>query len=169
MVLSTLSPIRFGRWGGGNMTTEAELSAQLYAARAALARYEAAAGDHIRTPDEAVTNIRRLIDSERETFVVALLNSRQQVLTTRIVALGSLSEVGVHPREVFKDAVRMSAHSIIVAHNHPSEDTTPSDADLELTERLEHAGEILGIPVVDHLIVTRREYLSFAEQGLMNR
>ena len=81
------------------------------------------------------------------------------------VSIGSLNASIVHPREVFNDAVLKSASYVIVAHNHPSGDPTPSEEDITTTKRLVEAGRILGISVQDHMIVTRSKYYSFAEKG----
>lgn len=93
------------------------------------------------------------LDNER--FVVFLLDSRQRIIDVQEVSTGSLAQVDVHPRELFGAAVRLRAHSIIVAHNHPSGDADPSAADVELTRRISEAGRLLGIPLLDHFVVAR--------------
>ena len=80
-------------------------------------------------------------------------------------AIGVLSSSPVHPREVFKEAIKMSSAGIVLAHNHPSGDPSPSQDDLLLTTRLRNAGEILGIPVIDHIIFGDNRYISLKEQG----
>ena len=83
------------------------------------------------------------------------------------VAIGSVSSVEVHPREVFRPMVRAGLHSVIAVHNHPSGDPSPSEADLELTRRLADVGVLLGIPLLDHLVVTATEVVSMAALGLL--
>jgi DNA repair protein RadC len=85
----------------------------------------------------------------------------------RQIAVGSLAQVDVHPREVFRPLVRSGMHSVILVHNHPSGDVEPSDADLELTRRLSDVGRLVGIPVLDHLVVTRTDSISMATLGLL--
>ncbi|HVZ88927.1 MAG TPA: DNA repair protein RadC [Polyangia bacterium] len=102
---------------------------------------------------------------DREHLVVLLLNVRHQVIRRRTIAIGSLTGVEVHPREVFKPAILASAAAIILAHNHPSGDATPSRADIELTTRLRSVGDLVGIPVLDHLVICREGYVSLAERA----
>lgn len=104
---------------------------------------------------------------QAECFVVLGLDARQRLLEARAVALGSLAQVEVHPREIFRSQLRLGAHSILVGHNHPSGDPEPSNADVELTRRLADVGRLIGIPVLDHVIVTEVEHVSFAQLGLL--
>ncbi len=103
----------------------------------------------------------------QEALVVLLRDAKGQAITTHQVALGTLSQVLIHPREVFFPAIRQKAHSMIIAHNHPSGDPTPSQADLEMTRRLISSGQIIGIPIDDHLIIGKGTYVSLKEKGLM--
>jgi DNA repair protein RadC len=93
--------------------------------------------------------------SRKENFVVFYLTSRQTLIEKEIISVGTLSESLVHPREIFEPAINHGAYSIILAHNHPSGDSEPSKADIDSTENIKKAGEILGIRLVDHVIVTR--------------
>lgn len=102
---------------------------------------------------------------DREHFVALFLNVRHQVIRRRTLAIGSLTGVEIHPREVFKPAILSSAAAIIIAHNHPSGDPSPSRADIELTTRLREVGDLVGIPVLDHLVICREGYVSLAERG----
>ncbi|HEX7714338.1 MAG TPA: DNA repair protein RadC [Bacillota bacterium] len=104
-------------------------------------------------------------DLDREHFKVIHLNIRNQVLKVETTAIGILSSSPVHPREVFKEAIRMSSAAVILTHNHPSGDPTPSQDDLALTSRLRNAGELLGIPVIDHVIFGDTRYVSLKERG----
>ena len=92
--------------------------------------------------------------SDREVLVGLYLNSRDQVIAYHVISMGTVNLSIVHPREVFKPAIIKNACSVIVAHNHPSNNATPSQADLDVTRRLKNAGMILGIKLVDHIIIT---------------
>ena len=98
--------------------------------------------------------------SKKEHFVVFYLDSRNQEIQKEIISIGTLNESLVHPREVFELAIKNNTSSIILAHNHPSGNTEPSQADIEITKKLIYAGRILDIRIVDHIIVTEKEYLS---------
>lgn len=95
----------------------------------------------------------RIANLDRENFVAVLLNTKNEVIETPLISVGTLSSALVHPREVFKPAIRASAASVILAHNHPSGKTEASREDREVTKRLVGAAEILGIEVLDHVIV----------------
>jgi DNA repair protein RadC len=95
-----------------------------------------------------------LLDKHKEHFIGIYLNARLKASRALLISLGSLTTSIVHPREVFRPALCSASASIILLHNHPSGDTEPSEADLEVTNRLEKAGEILGIDLVDHIIFT---------------
>ena len=103
---------------------------------------------------------------DREVFQVILLNIKNKVLKIDTVSVGGLNSSLAHPREVFKNAIKYSAGGIILAHNHPSGNVMPSKEDIDLTKRLHEAGNILGIPVLDHLIIGEEEYYSFKEKEL---
>jgi DNA repair protein RadC len=105
---------------------------------------------------------------KREVFHALLLDTRHRVIKDLAISAGSINLNVVHPREVFNAAVRESAAALIVAHNHPSGDPTPSPEDRRLTERLIRAGEIMGIALLDHLVIGDGRYVSFLEQGLMD-
>jgi DNA repair protein RadC len=104
---------------------------------------------------------------KKETLKSLLLNTKNQVLAIKTVSVGDLSSSIVHPREVFQDAILASAASIIVAHNHPSGDPTPSSEDIVVTRRLMEAGSILGIELLDHVIIGDGIYVSLKERGKM--
>lgn len=104
---------------------------------------------------------------DREHFRTVLLNTRHEVLAMAEVAVGNLDSAPIHPREVFKEAVRRSAAAVIIAHNHPSGNPEPSADDLAITERLRAAGRIVGIEVLDHLIIGHGSYVSLRERGVM--
>jgi DNA repair protein RadC len=102
---------------------------------------------------------------DQEHFVLLLLSARNTVIGVHTVSVGSLNASIVHPREVFKPAVAQSAASVLLAHNHPSGNVDPSDDDLALTKRLVQVGELLGIPILDHLIVAKGKYISLKQEG----
>jgi DNA repair protein RadC len=108
----------------------------------------------------------RIANRDRENFVAVLLNTKNEVLEISTISIGTLSNSLVHPREVFKPAVRASAASVVLAHNHPSGKVEPSREDREITGRLVDAAEILGIEVLDHVIVGDG-YFSMKERGML--
>ena len=110
----------------------------------------------------------QLRGSDREHFWALALNTKNQLLKIIEVSIGSLNASIVHPRELFKEAVRISAASVVVVHNHPSGDPTPSGADIQLTRRLVKAGDVLGIEVLDHVVIGDGvTHASLRELGLM--
>jgi DNA repair protein RadC len=94
-----------------------------------------------------------------------MLDTRQRVIRIKILSLGSLDSTVVHPREVFREAASASAAAIVLFHNHPSGDPTPSEDDLALTARMISAGVVMGIDVVDHIILGEQRYFSLIESG----
>ena len=104
-----------------------------------------------------------------EQFGIVLLDTKHRVIRIRIVSIGSLDATVVHPREVFREAAAASAAAIVLFHNHPSGDPTPSPDDLALTTRMVDAGGIMGIDVVDHLILADQRYFSLVEAGRLGR
>ncbi len=110
----------------------------------------------------------RLGREKKEHFVALLLDSQNSLLAIQNISLGTLNETLVHPREVFEPAVRQLAAAIILVHNHPSGDLEPSDADIRLTHRLQSVGEVMGIEVLDHIIISSRGYISFKEKNLLS-
>ncbi|MGE5483201.1 MAG: RadC family protein [Bacteroidota bacterium] len=109
----------------------------------------------------------RLGHLDREHFEVVLLDVKSRVIGREVVSIGHLSGAPVHPREVFKPALQASAAAVVLIHNHPSGDPTPSRDDIAVTERLVQAGKILGIEVLDHLIIGAKQYVSLRQQGLL--
>jgi DNA repair protein RadC len=117
--------------------------------------------------DAARLLIPHLRHRRTEVFAILPLDAKGRARAVRIVSVGSLTASIVHPREVFNEALAASAASIIVAHNHPSGDPTPSPEDIAVTRKLVRAGEVMGIPVVDHLVIGDSGVTSLKEQGLM--
>ncbi len=101
--------------------------------------------------------------ARRESFFCLLLDSRHRILSFRIISVGSLESAPVHPREVFVAAIREGAAAIVVAHNHPSGDATPSREDHQVTERLQRVGDLVGIRLLNHVVVGRERFYSFAD------
>jgi len=127
------------------------------------------AGDKpvVKTPDEVVSLVRgRLKGKKKEYFLALLLDTRNQLIKVSEISVGSLDTNIVHPREVFKEAISASAAAVIFVHNHPSGDPEASEDDIKLTKRLAEAGEIVGIDVLDHIIITDKEFLSLKRGGL---
>ncbi|HJQ82767.1 MAG TPA: JAB domain-containing protein, partial [Candidatus Binatia bacterium] len=107
----------------------------------------------------------RLPQLEREVFYALLLDGKNRVQSEVLISEGSLTAALVHPREVFLPAIRAAAAALILVHNHPSGDPTPSAEDRAITERLRQVGELVGIRVLDHVVVGRGTYASMAEDG----
>ncbi len=127
-----------------------------------------ARGAPLETADAAGRAARRfLAGRKKEHFILLLLDSRHRVLKVAEISVGTLDMSVVHPRETFREAISACAAAIILAHNHPSGDPAPSQEDLELTRRLTEAGKLLGIPVLDHLIVGAKGYLSLRSAGFL--
>ncbi len=103
-------------------------------------------------------------ESKKEHFVAFHLDTQNKLIERQIITIGTLNSSLVHPREVFEPAVRLSAASVLVAHNHPSGNLEPSQDDIEITKQLVHAGKILDIRVVSHLVITKDTYKSFLTQ-----
>lgn len=112
----------------------------------------------IDSPEKAVEQLADIRDKRQEYFVCLTLDGANRLIAKRIITIGTLTASLVHPREVFAEAITDRAASIIVAHNHPSGSLEPSVADKEVTDRLHEAGELLGITVLDHLILTQNSY-----------
>lgn len=105
---------------------------------------------------------------DREVFKVLLLDTRHRVMKVHTLSIGDLSGTLVHPRELFKDAIRNSSAAVILAHNHPSGDPEPSPEDLDLTQRLVAGGRLLGIEVLDHIVIGDNTYVSMKQRGLVS-
>lgn len=121
----------------------------------------------LRTAADVYRDFAALTLLDREAFLVLLLDHKNRCVGVTVVSIGSLSASLVHPREVFKAAILANAAAIIVLHNHPSGDPTPSREDRDITSRLKRCGETLGIPLLDHVIVAMDGYRSLAELGLL--
>ncbi|MFZ1243012.1 MAG: DNA repair protein RadC, partial [Candidatus Saccharimonas sp.] len=114
----------------------------------------------IDSPEKAVEQLSDIRDKKQEYFVCLTLDGANRLIAKRIITIGTLTASLVHPREVFAEAITDRAASIIVAHNHPSGNLEPSQADREVTKRLKDAGELLGIELIDHVVITQECYKS---------
>ncbi|WP_226583378.1 RadC family protein [Halobacillus litoralis] len=120
----------------------------------------------IRSPEDGADFImEEMRDLKQEHFICLFLNTKNQVLHRQTIFIGSLNASIVHPREVFKEAVKRSAASIICAHNHPSGDPTPSQEDIQVTRRLKECGKMIGIELLDHIVIGDRKFISLKEKG----
>ena len=124
---------------------------------------------HVKTPQVAAEVVQQYLDgADREHFVVLLLDTQNRIIGIHTVTVGTLDASLVHPREVFKPAILANAASVVVAHNHPSGDPTPSAEDRAVTRQLAAAGATIGIDVLDHIVVGEApRYCSFAETGIL--
>lgn len=120
----------------------------------------------IRTPEDGANFVMEdMKNLKQEHFVVLFLNTKNKVIHRKTIFIGGLNSSIVHPREVFREAVRHSAASIICLHNHPSGDPTPSREDIYVTNRLVKSGKMMGIEVLDHIIIGNRQFVSLKEKG----
>jgi DNA repair protein RadC len=108
----------------------------------------------------------KMCDLKQEHFVVLHLDSKNKIIKEETVFVGGLNSALIHPREIFKSAIKESSNSIILAHNHPSGDCEPSEEDKDITEKMNKTGEIVGIKVLDHVIVGKNRYWSFDDHNL---
>ncbi|API90674.1 MULTISPECIES: RadC family protein [Virgibacillus] len=122
----------------------------------------------IRSPEDGADYVMEELRSlNQEHFVALFLNTKNQIIHRQTIFIGSLNASIVHPREVYREAVKRSAASVIVAHNHPSGDPTPSQEDIYVTRRLVESGKMIGIELIDHLIIGNRNYVSLKEKGYL--
>ena len=122
----------------------------------------------ISSPKDAYEMIKEQLEGlDREQFIIACLNTKNEPTNISVVSVGTLNKAIVHPREVFKTAILSNAAGIMAFHNHPSGETTPSQQDIQLTHRLVEAGELLGIKLLDHLIIGDGTFTSLKEKGYL--
>jgi len=119
----------------------------------------------IQTMQDILAQTMDIRDKKKEYLLAFFLNARQQLITREIISIGTLTASLAHPREIFAPAIGKAAAGVILAHNHPSGDPSPSDEDIRLTQRIRQAGHILGIELLDHLIVAERGSYSFKTSG----
>lgn len=122
----------------------------------------------IRSPEDGADYVMEEMRSLKQEHLVALfLNTKNQIIHRQTIFIGSLNASIVHPREIFREAVKRSAASIICAHNHPSGDPTPSQEDIHVTRRLVEAGKIMGIEMLDHIVIGNNRFVSLKEKGYL--
>ena len=166
--LAMCSPEELSRTRGIGIAKAASLVGALELGRR-IATQRLERGASIRSPEDVFQHFHsslRLATQER--FVALLLDGRHRVCGETVVSQGTLTASLVHPREVFRPALRAGAAALILVHNHPSGDPTPSHEDRDITERLVRAGLLLGVSVLDHVIVADRGYCSLREEGLLD-
>ncbi|OHD41920.1 MAG: DNA repair protein RadC [Spirochaetes bacterium GWD1_61_31] len=125
------------------------------------ARYQAV----IKSPADAYDQLKRYASKKQEQFLVLTLDGSHTIIRLKLISMGLVNRTIVHPREVFKHAISDAASSIVIAHNHPSGKLEPSTEDLEITQRIIAAGDIIGILVLDHIIFAPSGYCSLKELG----
>lgn len=126
------------------------------------------AGEPIKSARDVFEYVsQRLITNQQEHFMILLLDSKNRIVKDEVISIGTLNASIIHPREVFKLAIRENANSIILVHNHPSGDPEPSAEDEQITEKLFEAGELLNIKVLDHVIVGKDKFWSFKERTVL--
>lgn len=121
----------------------------------------------VRSTEDAVEQLKEYAQKKQEYLVALYLNARHELLLKEVIGIGSLNSMVITPKEIFSPAMQLPCSSLIVAHNHPSGDPNPSDDDIKFTFRVHEAGEVLGIPLVDHLVIAKSSYFSFRENKIV--
>lgn len=122
----------------------------------------------ISSPEDVFRIVNKYLDGvDREHLVLLTLDTKNKVTSINTVSIGSINTSIVHPREVFKTAILSNASSVILSHNHPSGDVTPSKEDIDITKRIKECGRILGIELLDHVIIGDDKYSSLKEKGII--
>lgn len=124
-------------------------------------------GAHIRHPQDILPFVKNYAINQKEHFLAVTLNGGHDIIQIHVVSVGTLNRTLIHPREIFNEAIRENAAALILCHNHPSGRTEPSKDDIETTKNLIEASEIMGIPILDHVIIDKESYYSFMEHGLL--
>jgi DNA repair protein RadC len=119
----------------------------------------------IGSPDKAYSVVKRYAGAKQEYFILLTLNGARNVISVSIVTIGLANKTIIHAREIFCRAISDNATAIIICHNHPSGEVIPSDEDLQLTKDIYLAGKIIGIPLVDHIIISKKGYMSLRNKG----
>jgi len=123
----------------------------------------------IKAPGEVYKLVKRYAKERRELFILLTLNGANAVISISIVSIGIANRTIVHPREIFSKAISDNAAAIIVCHNHPSGSVMPSNEDKDITKRICKAGEIIGIPLLDHIIFSKADYTSLKLEGIITK
>ena len=130
-------------------------------------RLNSGSGSKICKPLDIIPYIKYISLEKQEHFLCVTLNGAHDILSVRKISVGTLNRCLIHPREVFSEALKERAAAIILAHNHPSQSTVPSQNDIEVTQQLYDVSKIVGIHLLDHLIICTNDYYSFAENNLI--
>ena len=163
--LSVASARMLSRFKGVSLAKAASVAAAFELSRR-LQSYPAERRQRLCSASEVAALVRPEVGlAQQEHFLGLYLDARNGLLCRRVIAIGSLNASLVHPREIFKTALQESAAALILVHNHPSGDPAPSDEDIAIPKNVVKAGELLGIEVLDHVIVTQHGHFSFAESG----
>jgi DNA repair protein RadC len=131
-------------------------------------RFHSMREKRVTMPRDLFPLISHFADRKQEHFLCVSLNGAHEVIAARGITAGLINKTPIHPREVFADPITDRACAIIVAHNHPSGNLEPSKEDIDITKRLKAAGDLLGIPLLDHLVFSSSEYYSFVEHGQLS-
>ncbi|MDR1785947.1 MAG: DNA repair protein RadC [Spirochaetaceae bacterium] len=121
----------------------------------------------IKKPQDLVPYVQHYVMQPKEHFISVTMNGAHEILHIRIVSVGTVNKTLIHPREIFADAIKDRASAIILCHNHPSGACTPSKDDIVTTEQLFEASKVIGIHILDHIILTRKEFFSFREHNMV--
>lgn len=124
-------------------------------------------GAHIAHPDDIIPYLKNYAINQREHFIAVTLNGGHDIIQIHVVSVGTVNRTLIHPREVFGEAIKENAAALILCHNHPSGRIQPSEEDIETTKLLISASEIIGIPILDHIIIDKNGYYSFLEHHLL--
>jgi DNA repair protein RadC len=119
----------------------------------------------ITKPDDAYAVIKRYAKAKQEYFILLTLDGAHCVISVSIISIGIVNRTIIHPREVFAKAISDRASAVIICHNHPSGELFPSDEDKDVTEKINEAGKVLGIPFLDHILFTSKGYISLFQSG----
>ena len=161
--LLSMSEIEFRQRGvSASVATRLEATFQLFKKL----KNTPKSSERVNSPSEVAQVLSFITNEEQEHLVVLLLDTKNNIKKKVVVSKGTINSSMVHPREVFKIAIRESANAIIIAHNHPTGDPTPSQEDIEVTKRLSDVGKTIGIDLLDHIIVGSRGYRSLREMGI---
>ncbi|MEF9967764.1 MAG: DNA repair protein RadC, partial [Longicatena sp.] len=127
------------------------------------------AGKGIESPRDIVDWLSQQIGFEKqEHFLVLFLNQKNCIIKYRTMFKGTLTNASVHPREIYKEAMRIGCAKIMCIHNHPSGDPSPSEADIQITQSIVECGKIVAIPLMDHIIISKNSYISFRQKRLID-
>ena len=142
-------------------------ASQIVAAIELSKRYLIRTNKRILNADDIYNELKEYTTKTQEYFLTITLDGASHIINKRIVFIGTLNQSLVHPREVFADAIADRAAGIIIAHNHPSQTPTPSQADINITNRLKDVANLIGIELLDHIILTKNSYFSFNDEGYL--